>query len=305
VTYTIVAWDSESGQMGVATQSHFFALGNLVPWAQSGVGVVATQSFVEVSYGPLGLARLAAGESSETALADLVEADAGRETRQVALVDRHGQIAATTGAQCVPPAGHIVGDHVVALGNMLSSDHVWPDMLAAYQSATGSLTRRLVAALEAGEAAGGDIRGQQSAAIKVVSIEASGQPWRDVVTDLRVDDHPEAVSQLHRLVDLAQAYDDIGRALLLPGLIGDQFGASTEDFARADADLTRANEVLGANVEALVWRAILRVKAGHVDVARRDADEAIQARPQLAAFLTGLAQAGLLTAGQVAQLTGA
>jgi len=188
-TYSIVARDSATGQLGVAVQSHWFSVGPLVPWVEAGVGAVATQSFVEVSYGPLGLALMKAGKSASQALKALLEIDQNREVRQVAMIDNQGQVAAFTGKSCISEAGHLVGNQFSVQANLMLKNTVWEAMAEAYQSTQGDLIDRLMAALEAAEKEGGDIRGQQSAAIIVVGGKPTGQPWRDKIIDLRVEDH--------------------------------------------------------------------------------------------------------------------
>lgn len=205
-TYSIVARDLETGQMGVAVQSHWFSVGALVPWAEAGVGAVATQSFVEASYGPLGLELMRLGRSAPEALAALVETDAGKAVRQVAMVDAKGNVAAHTGQLCIIAAGHQIGSQYSVQANLMEKDTVWGAMAAAYESSTGDLAERLLAALEAAQNEGGDIRGQQSAAIVIVAAESTGQPWRDRLFDLRVEDHPTPVAELRRLVALQRAY---------------------------------------------------------------------------------------------------
>lgn len=202
VTYSIVAHDPASGELGVAVQSRAFRAGG-VAWARPGVGAVATQAFSERSYGPLGLELLRAGKTPEQALAGLVAADPDSAVRQVAIVDAEGRTAIHTGAECIPDAGHQAGDGYTVQANIMRSPDVWPAMAAAFEAASGSLPQRLLAALDAAEAAGGDWRGQQSAGLLVVPAE--GKPW-DRVADLRVDDHPEPLRELRRLLDLEEAY---------------------------------------------------------------------------------------------------
>jgi uncharacterized Ntn-hydrolase superfamily protein len=203
VTYSIVARDSETGELGVAVQSRAFRAGAVVPWAAAGVGAVATQSITERSYGLLGLELLRAGKTPEQALAGLIAADPDAGVRQVALVDAEGRTAVHTGADCIPEAGHRTGDGYTVQANMMRSAEVWPAMAEAFESASGSLARRLLAALDAAEAAGGDWRGRQAAGLRVVPAE--GMPW-DPVSDLRVDDHPQPLAELRRLLDLEEGY---------------------------------------------------------------------------------------------------
>jgi Uncharacterized conserved protein len=206
-TYSIIARDEASGQLGVAVQSHWFAVGVLCPWVEAGVGAVATQSMVEVDYGPRGLAALRSGQTPQEALQTLLAQDEGRELRQVAMLDARGLTAVHTGSRCIGAAGHCSGPGFSVQANMMKNDTVWPAMAAAYQSARGSLAERLLAALKAAQAAGGDIRGKQSAALRVVDGVRSGQPWKHLLVDLRVDDSPDPLAELERLLRIHQAYE--------------------------------------------------------------------------------------------------
>jgi uncharacterized Ntn-hydrolase superfamily protein len=205
-TYSIVARDAATGDLGVAVQSHWFSVGSAVPWAEAGVGAVATQSFTEPSYGALGLALMKAGKSAPEALKALLAADADREVRQVAMVDAQGRSAAHTGAKCIQAAGHEVGEGFTVEANLMDQASVWPAMARAFKGAKGDLADRLLAALRAAQAEGGDIRGQQSAAILIVKGKPSGQHWNDRLFDLRVEDHPDPLKELGRLIQLRRAY---------------------------------------------------------------------------------------------------
>jgi len=205
-TYSIVARDPQTGQLGVAVQSHYFSVGSIVTWAEAGVGAVATQSFVRVDYGPEGLDLMREGKSATETLASLVEADKDKDVRQVAMVDAHGDVSAHTGALCIKGAGHIIGDQFSVQANLMTDETIWPAMDEAYRSAQGDLVDRLVAALQAAQDAGGDIRGQQSAALLVVSGERQEKPFYGRLFDLRVEDHPRPVDELKRLVQLRRAY---------------------------------------------------------------------------------------------------
>jgi uncharacterized Ntn-hydrolase superfamily protein len=206
-TYSIVARDSTTGRLGVAVQSHWFSVGAVVPWAEAGVGAVATQSFIEPSYGPLGLELMRLGRSAPEALRALVSTDAGEAVRQVAMIDAQGRVAAHTGSLAIDAKGQQLGDQYSVQANLMDRESVWPAMAKAYESSSGDLAERLLAALEAAEGEGGDIRGRQSAALLVVSAESTGRPWNDRVFDLRVEDHPDPVGELRRLVQLQRAYN--------------------------------------------------------------------------------------------------
>ncbi len=207
-TFSIVARDPRTGEMGVAVQSHWFSVGSIVTWGEAGIGVVATQSFVEPAYGPRALALLKNGMSAPDALAKLLAEDPKREVRQVAVLDAQGRVAAHTGKQCIAAAGHHVGAQYSTEANMMANDKVWPAMAAAFEQTQGDLADRLLAALDAGQAAGGDVRGRQSAAILVVKPTSSGRAWQggDRLFDLRVEDNPEPIKELRRLVRLQRAY---------------------------------------------------------------------------------------------------
>jgi len=176
-TYSIVARDEHTGQLGVAVQSHWFAVGSLVCWARAGVGAVATQSVVKVSYGPLALDRMAHGLAPAEALAELLALDEGRELRQVAMVDAEGRVDAHTGKRCIAEAGHETGKGFSVQANMMASRDVWPAMARAYGGGRGDLADRMLSALDAAQTVGGDVRGKQSAAILVVDPLPNAEPW--------------------------------------------------------------------------------------------------------------------------------
>jgi uncharacterized Ntn-hydrolase superfamily protein len=206
VTYSIVARDRETGELGVAVQSHYFSVGPVVPWGSAGAGAVATQSLVNVSFGPLGVELMRLGYGARQALDAVLAADPERESRQCAMVDGGGVVAVHTGARCIAAAGHRTGDGFSAQANLMERDTVWDAMADAYESAEGPLAERMLAALDAAEAEGGDIRGRQSAAMLVLAGQTSGRSWEDRVIDLRVDDHPDPVVELRRLLRMRRAY---------------------------------------------------------------------------------------------------
>ncbi len=258
-TYSIIARDPDTGQLGVAVQSHWFAVGQVVPWAESGVGAVATQAFVDASYGPRGLAMMRAGAAAPDALAALVAADSRRDVRQVAMVDAHGRVAAHTGALTIAEAGHFVGDQFSVQANMMLKNTVWPAMAEAFRSANGDLAERLLRALEAAEAEGGDIRGMQSAAILVVQRTPSTEPWNDRIFDLRVDDHPKPLVELRRLIQVCRAYHHRSRA---------QSALARGEFGAAESDYDIAERLIGDNPEMHFWHGIDLINAGRLDDAK-------------------------------------
>ena len=220
MTFSIVAKDEQTGQLGVAVQTHWFAVGAICPWVEAGVGAVATQSMVEVSYGPKSLELLRAGKSAQEALDALLAEDKDQGLRQVAVVDTLGRIAVHTGDRCIQAAGHTSGKGYSVQANMMKKDSVWPAMENVFLAAKGDLASRMLAALYAAQAAGGDIRGKQSAAMLVAGGEKSDEPWRHVLVNLRVDDHPEPLKELERLLNINKAFElmNEGDALLAKNL---------------------------------------------------------------------------------------
>lgn len=254
-TYSIVARDPKTGQMGVAVQSHWFSVGSIVTWGEAGVGVVATQSVVDPGYGQKGIELMRGGSSAPDALARLLAADTEREVRQVAMLDARGRVAAHTGKLCIAEAGHIVGDQFSAQANIMASNRVWPAMARAFEQAEGDLADRLLAALDAAQAEGGDLRGRQSAAILVVAPQSSGRPWAgaDRLFDLRIEDHPEPLKELRRLVRLQRAYDHANR--------GDQ-RVSEKRIDEALKEYAAAAALAPEIVELPFWQAVTLINIG-------------------------------------------
>ena len=284
-TYSIVARDPDSGQLGVAVQSHWFSVGPLVPWIEAGVGAVATQSFVEASYGPLGLDLMRAGKSAPQALKALVEIDPKRDVRQVAMIDSQGRVAAHTGKSCIIEAGHYIGDQFSVQANLMLKNTVWKAMAEAYQSAKGDLIGRLMAALEAAEKEGGDIRGRQSAAIIVVSGQPTGQLWRDRIIDLRVEDHPDPIVELKRLVKVHRAYEHMNR--------GDEYLAQ-EDVEAALKEYSAAEQLTPDNVEMVFWHAVTLASLDRVEESLPLFKKVFKADYNWAVLLPRLPKSGLL-----------
>ena len=283
MTYSIVARDPVSGDLGVAVQSHWFSVGTVVTWAEAGVGAVATQAFAEPAYGPRGLSLMRQGIDAGRALNTLLEQDAASAGRQVAFVDASGRVAAHTGAGCIPDAGHVTGEAMSAQANMMRNDRVWPAMLQAYQRAPGGLADRMLAALEAAEEAGGDLRGRQSAALLVVRATSSADPWRDRLIDVRVDDSGEPLADLRRLLELHRGYAHM-EAADVRLVAGDVEGALREyGFAR---------ELLGSNDEAAFWTAVLLADSGRADEARAVFGDIASREPGWAELLRRLPATG-------------
>ena len=269
MTYSIIARDPETGELGVAVQSRAFNTGAVVPWAAPGVGVVATQSYTEVSYGPLGLELLRAGKSPEQALAELVAADDDSAYRQVAILGAGGQVAVHVGESCIPAAGFAAGDGFSAQANMVDSERVWESMAEAFEGSQGPLAERLLSALDAAEEAGGDWRGRQAGGIVVVGPE--GEPWEREV-DVRVDDHPDPLGELRRLLRLRQAYT----AMRGPP------GPSEDDLEALPELDRRLAAIFGA------------AATGRIDEARRLLRPLLEEEPRWGDFVRTLADRDLL-----------
>ncbi len=247
-TFSIVARDAVTGEMAVGVQSHWFSVGTAVPWGEAGVGVVATQAFVNKSYGLKGLALMKNGKTATDALKELLSNDDGREVRQVAMIDANGNVDAYTGKSCIDYASNIVGKNFSVQSNMMLNNKVCPAMVKAYEASAGKpLAERVLAALQAAQAVGGDIRGKQSAAILVVAGKSNGQPWNDKLIDIRVDDNEKPLVELDRLLKLFRAYEHMDKG----------------DLATEKNDMKLAMEEYGAamkqfpqNLEMQYWTAI-------------------------------------------------
>jgi len=278
-TYSIVARDAGTGELGVAVQSHWFSVGAVVPWAESGVGAVATQSIVDPAYGPLGLALMRAGKTAPEALAALLAGDPGREVRQVGMVDARGGVATHTGKMDIPAAGGQAGAGYVVQANLMEKPTVWGAMARAFESARGDLAERMLAALDAGQGEGGDIRGVQSAAILVVRGTSTGRPWADKVFDLRVEDHPEPLKELRRLVGVQRAYNHMSA--------GDDCVAA-KDWACAEREYGTAEGMQPANAEMAFWHGVALASNGKMDAARPLFHRAFAADPRWRELVTRL-----------------
>ena len=255
-TYSIVARDPETGELGVAVQSHWFSVGPIVAWAEAGVGAVATQSFVDPSYGKNGLDLMRGGKSAPDTLKELLAKDEGREVRQVAMIDAQGRVDAWTGKNDIQAAGHIIGKNFSVQANLMLNDKVWPAMARAFENTKGDLATRMLAALDAAEAAGGDIRGRQSAALIVVTGKPTGQAWKDRTFDLRVDDSPQPLRELRRLVTLQRAYNHMNAGDL---------AVEKKDNEGALREYSAATRLVPNHAEMIYWHAVALVNMGRVD----------------------------------------
>jgi uncharacterized Ntn-hydrolase superfamily protein len=281
-------------------QSHWFNVGTLVLWAEPGVGAVATQSFVEPAYGPRGLARMRAGIDAQGALAELTADDAEREVRQVALVDAAGRVAVHTGSGCIEAAGHEVGDGFSVQANMMASEAVWPAMASAYRKGLTNLglPDRLLAALAAAQDAGGDFRGEQSAAILIVGGARTDRPWEATRVDLRVEDHPDPIGELTRLLGLQYAYD----------LMNDGDAAAAKaDWDRALTAYADAARLAPQVVELPFWHAVALVNGGRIEEAVPIFADVLRREPRWRDAIDRLVRANQLPDddGLIARLTSA
>jgi uncharacterized Ntn-hydrolase superfamily protein len=293
MTYSIVARDKKTGQFGVAVQSHYFQVSPAVPWALAGVGAVATQSRVNLSYGPLGLELLQAGYTAEQALKALTAGDPQAEGRQCAIVDAAGNVAAYTGPRCIPAAGHIIGDGFSCQANLMEKDTVWGAMAEAFTSTDAPLAERMMAALEAAEAEGGDIRGKQSAAMVVVAAAGTGRSWTDRIIDLRVEDAAEPLQELRRLLRIKRAYMTAGDA--------DQL-EEQGDVPGAIAKLHEALAIAPEMTELCMMTGVTMAAAGDLDGGCKLIAEAARKNPRWVETMHRLAAVDLVRPEVVAAI---
>jgi uncharacterized Ntn-hydrolase superfamily protein len=284
MTYSIVARDPESGRFGVAVQSHYLGVGPVVPWLEAGVGAVATQASVNISFGPIGLELLRAGRPATEVVAALLASDDRPATRQVGVVDAEGRAAAQTGAECIPACGHEVHDGFTVQGNLLEHETCWPAMAQAYSAALAEgqpFVERLLRAMEAAEREGGDVRGRQSAAIMIVDASLQQAAWRGRLMDLRIEDHPDPVPELRRIVTMHLAYELL-----------DEEG----DAARAGRDAAdryaEARRLAPDAYELVFWRGLELATGGDVPAGRRELRVAFDADNRWRTTLRHLAEAG-------------
>jgi uncharacterized Ntn-hydrolase superfamily protein len=320
-TYSIVARDAVTGQMGVAVQSHWFAVGQVVPWAEAGVGAIATQSFVDPTYGKLGLELMRNGKSAWETLRALLSADASCEVRQVGVVDAKGNVATFTGARAIAEAGSLAGGETgtapmacgsaggtVLIGsdfavqaNLMASNQVWPAMAKAFKEAKGDLAERMLAALDAAQAAGGDIRGKQSAALIVVNAKSTGRAWVDRAFDLRVDDAPDPLAELRRLVSVQRAYNHMNAGDLAVEH-KDNEGALREYSAAEKIAATTRGIPQSRHAEMIYWHAVALVNMNRIAEALPLFARAFSMEPSWRTLTPRLAASGLLPAAAVGRI---
>jgi uncharacterized Ntn-hydrolase superfamily protein len=284
-TYSIVALDETTGELGVAVQSHWFSVGALVPWAQAGVGAVATQSFIKVAYGPEGLQLMREGKTAEEALTILLDQDEGKAVRQVGMVDAIGNVAVHTGKDCIDFAGHIVGKNYTVQANLMEKSTVPEAMANAFESTSGELADRMLAALEAAQNEGGDLRGKQSAAMLIVSGKPTGISYKDVVLDLRIEDHPTPIKELKRLIRIHKAYIHANK--------GDHY-METGQIELALKEYDQATEYYPENPELPFWTAVTLVGANRLDEALPIFKDVFARNPKLKVLVPRLVKSKLL-----------
>lgn len=287
-TFSIVAIDKEAGEMAVAVQSHWFSVGNVVAWAKSGTGVVATQSFVNKSFGIRGLEMIQSGKNAEETLATLLSDDEGREVRQVAIIDANGNVAVHTGNKCVDYAGHIKGLNYSVQANMMLNNTVPAAMSKAFEENSNlPLAERVLEALKAAQAAGGDIRGKQSAAIRVVKTKKSDEPWNDdFVVDLRVDDHENPIQEIERLLKVQRAYEFMNEGDLM---------VEVHEMEKAMNAYNAAMQMFPENLEMKYWTAITLANNGETIKATKMLQEIYWEDKNWRELTRRLPKVGLLT----------
>ena len=288
-TYSIVALDAETGQLGVAVQSHWFSVGTVVPWAKAGVGAVATQSIAEPSYGPKGLALMEKGTPADEALQSLLAKDIGKNVRQVAMVDAQGNVGVHTGSRCISHASHLTGKNYSVQANIMAKPTVPSAMVQAFESTTGDLAARMLAALDAAEGEGGDLRGRQSAAMLVVSGEPTGDPWTDRIVDLDVADHENPLIELRRLYRISQAYRHAQR--------GDEYMEKNE-MDSALQEYSAATKLYPENPELPFWTAVTLAQTGELEKALLIFNDVFSRNGNLRELVPRIVQAGFLTVEQ-------
>jgi len=288
-TYSIVARDTVTGEMGVAVQSHWFSVGSLVTWGKAGVGVVATQSFINPSFGPRGLSLLENGLTPKLAIETLLALDEGREVRQLAILDVNGNVDAYTGKNCIEAAGHIVGENFSVQANLMDKNTVWPAMAKAFKKSKGSLAERMLAAMEAAQNEGGDIRGKQSAAILVVKAKSTGNSWEDKVVDLRIEDNENPIKEMRRLLTIHTAYEYMNKGDL---------AVETGNNVLAKEHYMNAQKLNPTNLEMKYWYAITLANNGEMIEAKAILKEIFKQNSKWKELTPRLIKSNLLTVSE-------
>ncbi len=288
-TFSIVARDTITGEMGVAVQSHWFSVGSLVAWGKAGVGVVATQSFINPSFGPRGLRLLENGLTPKMAVEDLLKLDEGRDVRQLAILNAKGDVFSYTGKNCISEAGNIMGSNFSVQANLMEKNTVWPAMAKAFKTTKGSLAERLLAALEAAQKEGGDIRGKQSAAILVVKAKSTGNSWEDKVVDLRVEDNENPIKEMRRLLTIHKAYDFMNKGDL---------AVETGNNTLAKEYYMNAQKLNPDNLEMKYWYAITLANNGELIEAKQILQAIFKINSNWKTLIPRLVKAKLLTVSE-------
>jgi uncharacterized Ntn-hydrolase superfamily protein len=285
-TYSIVAIDPETGDLGVAVQSHWFSVGTVVAWGEAGVGVVATQSFVNISFGPRALTLLKEGLAPQQVVDSLLATDEGREVRQLALLDKFGNVATHTGKKCIQPAGHRIGKGYSVQANLMSNDRIWGAMATAFENSKGPLAERLLGALLAAQNEGGDIRGKQSAALYVFRAKSTGNLWEEKLVDLRVDDHPEPLKELSRLLKVHRAYGHMNAGDL---------AVEKNDMKKAMEEYHAAQQLFPDNEEMQFWTAVTLLNTGNTKDSFPIFSKVFRKNGNWRKLIPNLVDAGLIT----------
>ena len=284
-TYSIVAYDETTGELGVAVQSHWFSVGTVVPWAKAGVGAVATQSIAEPSYGPNGLALMEKGIPANEALESLLAEDSGENVRQIGMVDAKGNVGVHTGSRCIRYAGHKTGKHYSVQANIMENPTVPNAMAKAFENSKGDLAERMLAALEAAEQEGGDLRGKQSAAMLVVSGEPTGDPWKDRVVDINIADHEDPLAELRRLLTISKAYYHAQK--------GDEY-MEKDEMEKALVEYSAAAKLYPENPELPFWTAVTLAETGDLKKALPIFKDVFEKNENLRELIPRIVESGFL-----------
>ena len=284
-TYSIVAYDETTGELGVAVQSHWFSVGTVVPWAKAGVGAIATQSIAEPSYGPKGLALMEKGIPADEVLKSLLAKDSGENVRQIGMVDAKGNVGAHTGARCIRYAGHKIGKHYSVQANIMENPTVPSAMSNAFENTKGDLAERMLAALEAAEQEGGDLRGKQSAALLVVSGTPTGDPWKDRIVDINIADHEEPLAELRRLLTISKAYYHAQK--------GDEY-MEKDEMDLALQEYSAAAKLYPENPELPFWTAVTLAQTGELEKALPIFKDVFEKNENLRELIPRIVESGFL-----------
>jgi len=284
-TYSIVAYDETTGELGVAVQSHWFSVGTVVPWAKAGVGAVATQSIAEPSYGPKGLALMEQGIPADEALQSLLLKDSGENVRQIGMVDAKGNVGAHTGARCIRYAGHKIGKHYSVQANIMEKPTVPNAMSNAFENTKGDLAERMLAALEAAEKEGGDLRGKQSAALLVVSGTPTGDVWKDRIVDIQIGDHENPLGELRRLLNISKAYHHAQK--------GDEH-MEKDEMDLALQEYSKAANLYPENPELPFWTAVSLAQTGYLKRALPIFKDVFEKNENLRKLIPRIVESGFL-----------